>query len=87
MQALVWEEEIRWLRMNAVFYLLYAMRFFWGKSLEEGREIAIGICLQGQHGPKIANHRRCTSCWRCPGESSRRWSWDTMMDIYEAKQI
>lgn len=52
MQAAVWEEEIGRLHMNAILYLRYAMQFFWGKTLEEDREIAIGICLQGQHGPE-----------------------------------
>jgi tetratricopeptide (TPR) repeat protein len=40
-------------RMDAVFYLLDAMRLFRGKSLEEVREIAFEIGMQGQYGLDI----------------------------------
>jgi hypothetical protein len=39
--------------MDAVFYLLDAMRLFSGKSLEEVREIAFEIGMLGQHGLDI----------------------------------
>ena len=40
-------------RMDAVFYLLDAMRLFRGKSLEEVREIAFEIGMLGQYGLDI----------------------------------
>ncbi|MBN1236657.1 MAG: tetratricopeptide repeat protein [Methanotrichaceae archaeon] len=43
----------RGLRMDAVFYLLDAMRLFAGKSLQEVREIAFEIGMLGQHGLDI----------------------------------
>jgi hypothetical protein len=43
--------------MDAVFYLLDAMRLFSGKSLEEVREIAFEIVILGQHGLDINDPR------------------------------
>jgi hypothetical protein len=39
--------------MDVVFYLLDAMRLFWGKLLEEVREIAFDIGMRGQYGQDI----------------------------------
>jgi hypothetical protein len=39
--------------MDAVFYLLDAMRMFSGKSLEEIKEITFEIGMLGQHGLDI----------------------------------
>ncbi len=53
-------------RMDAVFYLLDALRLFRGKSLEEVREVAFEIGMLGQYGGTRSTPRRRTSCgpWR-----------------------
>ena len=47
------ELKARGPRMDAVFYLLDAMRLFAGKTLDEVREVAFEIGLQGQYGLDI----------------------------------
>jgi len=44
-------------RMDAVFYLLDALRLFRGKSIDEVREITFEIGMLGQHGLDINDHR------------------------------
>ena len=57
----------RGLRMDAVFYLLDAMRQFSGKSLEEVREIAFEIEMLGQHGLDINDPRETHVLRALPG--------------------
>ena len=61
--------------MDAVFYLLDALRLFREKSLQEIQEITFEIGMLGQRG---AGHqrppKRNTSCGRCRGGPSQRWS-------------
>ena len=47
------ELKARGPRMDAVFYQLDAMRLFWGKLLEEVREIAFDIGMLGNYGLDI----------------------------------
>jgi hypothetical protein len=47
------ELKARGPRMDVVFYLLDAMRLFYGKTLNEVREVAFEIGLQGQYGLDI----------------------------------
>ena len=51
-------------RMDAVFYLLDALRLFRGKSLEEIREITFEIGMLGRHGLDINDLNRVYSCKR-----------------------
>jgi hypothetical protein len=62
-------------RMDAVFYLLDAMRLFRGKSLEEIRGIAFEIGMLGQYG-RDENDPRETHVLRAAlrGGPFRRWS-------------
>jgi len=68
------ELKARGPRMDAVFYLLDAMRLFSGKSLDEVREITFEIGLQGQYGLDINDPRRRMSCGRCRGRPAPPWS-------------
>jgi len=69
--------------MDAVFYLLDALRLFLSKSTEEIREIAFEIGLLGQYGLDINDPGSLMSCvWSagenllCSGASAAsRWSW------------
>ena len=56
--------------MDAVFYLLDALRLFRGKSLEEIREITFVIGMLGRHGLDINDSK--SYCGRCRGGRSRR---------------
>ena len=56
-------------RMDAVFYLLDAMRLFSGKSLDEVREIAFEIGLQGQYGLDINDPKETHVLRSLPGRT------------------
>jgi hypothetical protein len=60
------------LRMDAVFYLLDAMRLFSGKSLDEVREVAFEIVFRDSTVWTSTTPRRPMSCGRCLGGTSRR---------------
>ncbi len=49
----VWELKARGPRMDAVFYMMDAMRLFAVKKLDEVREVAFEIGLQGQYSLDI----------------------------------
>jgi len=51
--------------MNAVFYLLDALRLFPSKSPEEVREMAFEIACYGSAGLTFPLTRRRMSCKRC----------------------
>jgi hypothetical protein len=62
-------------RMDAVFYLLDALRLFRGKSLEEIREISFEIRMLGRHGLDINDPQETHVLRALPGGCSRRRSW------------
>jgi len=53
--------------MDAVFYLLDALRLFRGKSLEEIREISFEIGMLGQYGLDINDPKETHVLRRCRG--------------------
>lgn len=53
--------------MDAVFYLLDAMRLFRGKSLEEIREITFEIGMLGRHGLDINDPKSSQVLRALPG--------------------
>jgi tetratricopeptide (TPR) repeat protein len=59
----------RGLRMDAVFYLLDAMRLFRGRPLEEIREISFEIGMLGQHGLDINDPRETHVLRALPGRA------------------
>ena len=56
-------------RMDAVFYLLDAMRLFAGKTLDEVREVAFEIGLQGQYGLDINDPKETHVLRSLPGRT------------------
>jgi hypothetical protein len=48
--------------MDAVFYLLDAMRLFRGKSLPEIQDITFEVGILGKYGLDINDLQRATSC-------------------------
>jgi len=56
-------------RMDAVFYLLDAMRLFRGRPLEEVREIAFEIGILGQHGLDINDPKETHVLRALPGRA------------------
>ena len=63
------ELKTRGPRMDAVFYLLEAMRLFAGKKLDEVREIAFEIGLQGQYGLDINDPKETHVLRSLPGRT------------------
>jgi tetratricopeptide (TPR) repeat protein len=63
------ELKARGPRMDAVFYLLDAMRLFSGKSLDEVREITFEIGLQGQYGLDINDPKETHVLRSLPGRT------------------
>ena len=63
------ELKARGPRMDAVFYLLDAMRLFSGKSLDGVREIAFEIGLQGQYGLDINDPKETHVLRSLPGRT------------------
>ena len=63
------ELKARGPRMDAVFYLLDAMRLFSGKTLDEVREIAFEIGLQGQYGLDINDPKETHVLRSLPGRT------------------
>jgi hypothetical protein len=59
----------RGLFMDAVFYLLDAMRLFRGRPLEEVREIAFEIGMLGQHGLDINDPKETHVLRALPGRA------------------
>ena len=57
------ELKARGPRMDAVFYLLDALRLFRGKSLEEIREIAFEIGMRGKYGLDINDPKSSHALW------------------------
>jgi len=63
------ELKARGPRMDAVFYLLDAMRLFRGRPLEEVREIAFEIGMLGQHGLDINDPKETHVLRALPGRA------------------
>jgi len=63
------ELKARGPRMDAVFYLLDAMRLFAGKTLDEVQEIAFEIGLQGQYGLDINDPKETHVLRSLPGRT------------------
>jgi len=63
------ELKARGPRMDAVFYLLDAMRLFAGKTLDEVREVAFEIGLQGQYGLDINDPKETHILRSLPGRT------------------
>jgi tetratricopeptide (TPR) repeat protein len=63
------ELKARGPRMDAVFYLLDAMRLFSGKSLDSVREIAFEIGLQGHYGLDINDPKETHVLRSLPGRT------------------
>jgi len=63
------ELKARGPRIDAVFYLLDAMRLFAGKTLDEVREIAFEIGLQGQYGLDINDPKETRVLRSLPGKT------------------
>ena len=63
------ELKARGPRMDAVFYLLDAMLLFAGKTLDEVREIAFEIGLQGQYGLDINDPKETHVLRSLPGRT------------------
>jgi hypothetical protein len=63
------ELKARGPRMDAVFYLLDALRLFKGKSMEEIREIAFEIGMLGQYGLDINDPRSSHVLRSLPGRA------------------
>ena len=63
------ELKARGPRMDAVFYLLDAMRLFAGKTLDEVREVAFEIGLQGQYGLDINDPKETHVLRSLPGRT------------------
>ena len=55
--------------MDAVFYLLDAMRLFSGKSLNEVREVAFEIGMLGHYEPDINDPKKTHVLWPLPGRT------------------
>jgi hypothetical protein len=68
------ELKARGPRMDAVFYLLNAMRLFRGKSLQEIQEITFEIGMLGKYGLDINDPQESHVRGRCRGGSSQRCS-------------
>ncbi len=63
------ELKARGPRMDAVFYLLDAMRLFAGKTMDEVREVAFEIGLQGQYGLDINDPKETHVLRSLPGRT------------------
>jgi len=63
------ELKARGPRMDAVFYLLDAMRLFSGKTLDEVREVAFEIGLQGQYSLDINDPKETHVLRSLPGRT------------------
>ena len=63
------ELKARGPRMDAVFYLLDAMRLFSGKSLNEVREVAFEIGMLGHYEPDINDPKKTHVLWSLPGRT------------------
>jgi hypothetical protein len=63
------ELKARGPRMDAVFYLLDAMRLFRGKSLQEIQEITFEIGMLGKYGLDINDHQESHVLQALPGRT------------------